>query len=97
MPKLKKYLTRDEKNDIIYTLRNTKKKDTAKATSFSFQGNPTCKPSSVENGHLSSPYVTVRLRGSLPVPPMDMRRANDPYAVLLRIGFTANVSYLTFG
>ena len=52
------------------------------------------KPGSVVNGHLSSLNVTIQLRDFCPVPPGDMCRANDPHAVLLRIGFTAPHSYL---
>ena len=52
------------------------------------------KPGSVENGHLSSLDVTIKLRSIRPVPPEDMCRANDPHTVLLRIGFTAPHSYL---
>ena len=52
-----------------------------------------CKPGSVENGHLSLLYVTVKLKGIRLLPPADMCRANDPHTVLLRIRFTANLCY----
>ena len=39
--------------------------------------NKACKPSSVENGHLSLQYVTTLLRRSLPAPPTDICRANE--------------------
>ena len=55
------------------------------------------KPGSVENGHLSLLYVTVKLEGRSLLPPADMRRANDPHTVLLRIGFTANLRYRRSG
>ena len=56
-----------------------------------------CKPGSVLNGHQSSLAVTDKLRRFRAVPPGDMRRADHLHAVLLRIGFTANVRYRTSG
>ena len=52
-----------------------------------------CKPGSVVDDHLSLRCVAAPLRGISRVPPGDMRRANDPHAVLLRIGFTADPCY----
>ena len=55
------------------------------------------KPGSVANGHQSSLCVTAKLRGKAPCHPGDMRRADIPHTVLLRIGFTANLCYQRSG
>ena len=57
--------------------------------------NTAYKPGSVENGHLSVRHVTVTLRAFWRMPPGDIRWANNPPTVLLRIGFTADVCYHT--
>ena len=60
-----------------------------------------CKPGSVVDDHLSLLCVTAKLQSKIidfaSVPPMDICRANDPYTVLLRIGFTANPCYHASG
>ena len=52
------------------------------------------KPGSVVNGHLSARLVT-KNASAFAVPPADVCRADDPHAVLLRIGFTVAHSYLS--
>ena len=67
---------------------------------FAFESvpcNSAYKPGSVENGHLSLLCVTAKLQGINLVPPADIRRANYPHTVLLRIRFTANLRYRRSG
>ena len=70
-------------------------RDTPVIFCISWICNTACKPGSVENGHLSLHCVTAMLRAFRRVPPGDIRRANDPQTVLLRIGFTADARYRT--
>ena len=67
---------------------------------FAFESvpcNSAYKPGSVKNGHLSLLCVTAKLQGISLVPPANIRRANYPHTVLLRIRFTANLRYRRSG
>ncbi len=56
------------------------------------KNNRVCKPGSVLSDHQSVRHVTMTLERKVisyaALPPADICRANDPLAVLLRIGFT---------
>ena len=82
---------------LLYALRGD---DSALDVYFcvaSFLSDSACKPGSVVNGHLSLLCVTAKLQGASLVPPADIRRANNPHTVLLRIRFTANLRYRRSG
>ena len=78
---------------FITFLLHIKKRSNVRINVASFLFDSACKPGSVVNGHLSLLCVTAKLQGTRLVPPADIRRANNPHTVLLRIGFTANLCY----
>ena len=88
-------------NSVRWTLRacrtRRKRKNRGVTSVFPYIMNQVYKPCSVFDGHLSLPYVTVKLRNKLRATHRDglrlIEQIKSPYAVLLQVGFTPILCY----